>query len=734
MASNYEKIMELVNAGNKMGLSNTITRDNGIPLDLSSVQADYETAVIYAATKAIAYIGQPVSVGGTLYIISDTAAEEKYIAADGTEYDNYLKEVGSVPALDELSIALNDEGAIELKGFKAAAGATLPQVKIAEDGSRTLEWVAIDAIVEGDGNTKSVVAVAADSALTVTPSYDSANDTYTYTLDVTIPDVDLSNYYTKTEVDAAIEAAAYDDSALDTRLTVVEGTTKDHETRLSKVETFFETAEGDSLDEALDTLKEIQDYIDSDKTVADIVTANAAAIEKLNGNAETEGSVAKQIADAISASETTAAETYATKIALEEYVTTETAESTYAKAANVYTKDEVYSKSETDTAIADAVKNATGGESASDVLIELNNYKKAVNRELWGAEEVADYTATTSRIDTLESDDAAQDALISSNTALAQKGVDNAATAQAAAEAAQSTADSAAAQANTNKTDIAALVTRVDGTDSNVTSLTTRLAALETEVGTVEASRIDSLEGSVTALSSTVSGHTTEITTLKDTTIPALEGEIDAVDAKFANYSTTAQMNDAIAAALNGFDQSALEEAIAANTQAIADEKTRAEAAEKANADAIAILIGETEGDDAKSVRDIAKEEVAAVVGAAPDAFNTLEEIAAWIQNDETGAAALSTKVAAHDTVLAGIGGTDEPTTVLAAIESAIANATYELPAATTEALGGVKLSDEVGVNDDGQLKITKVTTDVIAQGAEEFVLNGGNASGAVSA
>lgn len=57
MANNYNDIMNLVNAGNKMGLSNTITRDNGIPLDLSSVQASYNDAVIYAATKAIAYQG-----------------------------------------------------------------------------------------------------------------------------------------------------------------------------------------------------------------------------------------------------------------------------------------------------------------------------------------------------------------------------------------------------------------------------------------------------------------------------------------------------------------------------------------------------------------------------------------------------------------------------------------------------------------------------------------------------
>lgn len=72
---------------------------------------------------------------------------------------------------------------------------------------------------------------------------------------------------------------------------------------------------------------------------------------------------------------------------------------------DAYTTEQVYTKSETDKAIADAVKNATGGESASDVLIALNNYKKAVNAELWGDSEITDeeLSAASSRIDDIES-------------------------------------------------------------------------------------------------------------------------------------------------------------------------------------------------------------------------------------------------------------------------------------------------------------------------------------------
>lgn len=41
---------------NRMGLGNAITRDNGIPLDLSTLHATYNDAVVYAATSSIAYV------------------------------------------------------------------------------------------------------------------------------------------------------------------------------------------------------------------------------------------------------------------------------------------------------------------------------------------------------------------------------------------------------------------------------------------------------------------------------------------------------------------------------------------------------------------------------------------------------------------------------------------------------------------------------------------------------
>ena len=169
MANNYTDILALANKNN-MGLSNTIKRDYGIPLDYSSVQESYEAALAYAKDSTLAYIGQPISVGDTLYIVTDEA-------------NGYLKAVGTKPSGDDKSIVVAEDGTVSIYGFTAAANATLPR----KNSNGTIEWVTVEAIVSGDGNEKTRVVAADDSDITVTPSYDSKTDTYTYILDVAFP-------------------------------------------------------------------------------------------------------------------------------------------------------------------------------------------------------------------------------------------------------------------------------------------------------------------------------------------------------------------------------------------------------------------------------------------------------------------------------------------------------------------------------------------------------------------
>ena len=333
MANNYSKILELANKNN-MGLSNTIKRDYGIHLDYSSVQETYEAALAYAQTSTLAYIGQPISVGDVLYVVTDEA-------------NGYLKAVGTKPVGDNESIVVAEDGTVSIKGFSAAGNTQLPRVKVTTDAdgkeTRALEWVPIDAIVQGDGNTKTVVAVAENSAITITPAHDEDSDTYTYTLDVTLPAIPAYSVtkeagtdtvtYKLTKDGAAVGESivvpnAYDDTALanrvsgtEGRLEAVEADVDDHEDRIAgveeKVNTFFATVE--NPDDVIDTLSEIQKYITEDKSgatgMAASIKQNTDAIGVLNGTGT--GSVKKTVDDAIAAQATIDSGVYATQATLE---------------------------------------------------------------------------------------------------------------------------------------------------------------------------------------------------------------------------------------------------------------------------------------------------------------------------------------------------------------------------------------------------------------------------------
>ena len=156
-------------------------------LDYSSVQETYEAALSYAKTSTLAYIGQPVSVGDTLYIVTDEAG-------------GYLKAVGTIPTADETSIMITEDGRIALKGFVSAGTSTLPRKKA--DG--TIEWVTIDAIVANDSNTKTVVTSADGSDITIDSTYDVNTDTYTYSLGLVLPAIPEYSIIKETEEDKVI--------------------------------------------------------------------------------------------------------------------------------------------------------------------------------------------------------------------------------------------------------------------------------------------------------------------------------------------------------------------------------------------------------------------------------------------------------------------------------------------------------------------------------------------------
>ena len=83
--------------------------------------------------------------------------------------------------------------------------------------------------------------------------------------------------------------------------------------------------------------------------------------------------------------------------------------------------------------------------------------------------------------------------------------------------------------------------------------------------------------------------------------------------------------------------------------------------------------------------------------------------------------------------IFEGIGGENEPSTIDAAIKAAVNAASIKI--ATTEIVGGIKVAaadvnNAIDVdNKSGVATVRNVTTDILKQGTEEFILNGGTSA-----
>lgn len=721
MANNYEQIMALVNAGNKMGLSNTITRDNGIPLDLSSVQASYNEAVKYAATKAIAYENQVLAAEGIVYII--VAESQGQVTIDDVVYENYLKPVGTIPGFDE---ANND---------------TIPQIKINADGKRTLEWVPISAIVEGDGNSVTTL-VALDKSVTIADTAEEGFEGHKYTIKVNlsaeegnaltlkddgffvaIPEVEVPEYSVTTEEraegDTATTYHVTKDGANVGSAIVVPDAYNDAAivARVEKVEEFFHTAEGETLDKALDTLIEIQKYIEEDGEVAKQVLANKTAIEVLNG--DDEGSVNKKIADAISAENlaqyatkeeitnagyavaSEVANTYATKTALQEVSTV---------AGNAAQKVETL-EDKIDEIIAD------GGEPNVIEYIQVNGVAQSVT------EKTVNITVPTQVADL--TDGATLAATVASNTTLAQKGVDD------AKAVADDLAELISGPVAKNTTDILALVGRVGTLETAKGDHETRIGTIEgklnahdgeynalvQKVGTIEG-QISTLEGEDSRLAGLISANNTEIAKKANAADVYTKDEVDAkvkevadvVDAiDLTPYAKTEDVAKTYATITS----------VETVSGDLAKEVERAQAAEKKISDDLALLIENP-----------------------TEALDSVKELIEHVKAHGTAVEGIITRLNGHDDLLAGIGGEGQPATVIAAIQNAVDNL-EPLAIATSTKLGGVisavdvdgkAVANAVYVNgENGAMSVKAISTDSLTNGVEELILDGGT-SGVVNA
>ena len=239
----YVNLFDTLYGGAKWDVGVAINRSNALPLDRNSIFPSYELARAYAAMDEAAMsaeltrlgledvkINNNAYAGQVLAVVTESETVVYYIDAN-----KQLQEVGGKVETDEKSIVLGEDGKLYIAGFKDAGALTLPQKQA--DGS--ILWVPISSIVEGDGNTVTEIA-AADKSINV-ETKESSDSSIKYDVKVNLSSEEgnqlslkddglfikvegyddseirslinnkadssaLDNYYTKGEVDSAIDA------------------------------------------------------------------------------------------------------------------------------------------------------------------------------------------------------------------------------------------------------------------------------------------------------------------------------------------------------------------------------------------------------------------------------------------------------------------------------------------------------------------------------------------------
>lgn len=451
---------------------------------------------------------------------------------------------------------------------------------------------------------------------------------------------------------------------------------------------------------------------------ATVATDIAAAEERAAADAQTKADAAKDAAIADAATK------YATTGALADV---ETALDARLDALELFdhatyaTKDELGGVKTTAENASTAVSNletrfdeivAVGGEPNAINKIQVNGIELAIDNKTVNIPVPVKFSELT--------DDSGFDARITAAQTQATKGVDDAAAAKAVADANKNTLD----------------------------NHTPRIEALETAKGNHEG-RIIELEAAdvkhaaeYDALIELVTGHTetlakkadttavdvvvakaaaneAAIKTLNDTTIPGVNAEIakKADATALNNYYTKSEVGTiAEGKTLVQMIADAQSTATYDDTEVrglIATEAARADAAEKANAAEIArvnaVLVAAIENED-------------------DTALNSIKELAIWVEEHGEEAAEMAKVIAENTNAISAIN--HETTGILAQANAYADSKVGAIPIATADVLGLVKVDNNtVKMNETNQLYVAKVSTDILEQGEQVLVLNGGSAN-----
>lgn len=274
---------------------------------------------------------------------------------------------------------------------------------------------------------------------------------------------------------------------------------------------------------------------------------------------------------------------------------------------------------------------------------------------------------------------------------------------------------------------------KIAATDANVTANTNAIEAINnTESGILAQAKkyTDDNKYNDTTIKADISANTTAIAAINNETTGILaQAKKYTDDNKYDDTTIKASVKantDAIAA-INNADTGILKTAKDYADGKASANKTLIDALDArvtANTEALSTKASTTALEAVKKTADDNKNAIALILDN-PDTstIDSIKELTEYVKTDGETTAGLVNR-------LAGIGGEGEPATVLEAIQQA----EYELTVATTEKLGGVKSAaadkeNAVQVGADGVMSIAKITTDILAQGTQELILNGGSAA-----
>lgn len=203
-------------------------------------------------------------------------------------------------------------------------------------------------------------------------------------------------------------------------------------------------------------------------------------------------------------------------------------------------------------------------------------------------------------------------------------------------------------------------------------------------IGTLN-TKVDTIEDSLTEVKTTANANAAAITAINDesTGILAL-AKADTANKTAANKTLIDSLTSRVATVETSLAEKASQSALEA-------EINRAKAAEKKNEDAINLILDNP----------------------STEAIDSIKELTKYVEEDGATTASLVNR-------LAGIGGENEPATVLAAIEAS------SVKVATDETIGGILTSSKFTLAENGA--VSTISTDLLSQGIEELVLFGGAA------